>query len=129
MGAGRMKPMTAAELHKLLVDAVAAAHQELSSVTDETDPAVGRARDILTSAIDRVMLAANGSNPERADVGDVVADIHDRRRMEACSCPCHADGRGNREWPLLVDPVGRMTACSQCREDHERMAPRRDSAA
>jgi len=129
MGGCRMRPMTPAELHKLLVDAVAAAHQELSSVEDESEPAVARAREILTSAIDRVINAANEADPESADVGDVVADIHDRRRLEACSCPCHADGHGNREWPLLADPVGRMTACSQCREDHERMAPRRDSAA
>ena len=124
-----MKPMTPAELHKLLVDAVAAAHQELSSVSDDADPAVARARDILTSAIDRVINAANEAHPERADVGDVVAEIHDHRRLEACACTCHTDGHGNREWPLLVDPVGRMTACSQCREAHERAAPRRDSAA
>lgn len=124
-----MKPMTPAELHKLLVDAVAAAHQELSSIEGETDPAVDRARDILTSAIDRVINAANETHPDRADVGDVVADIHDHRRMEACACTCHGDGRGNREWPLLTDAVARMTACSQCRDDHERMAPRRDSAA
>ena len=129
MGGGRMKPMTPAELHRLLVDAVAQAHQELTSVTGETDPAVERARDILTSAIDRVIHAANEANPDDADVGAVVADIHDRRRMEACSCPCHSDAHGNREWPLLADSVGLVTACSRCREDHERMVPRRDSAA
>lgn len=129
MGGGGMKPMTPAELHKLLVEAVALAHQELASITEETDPAVTRARDILTSAIDRVIHAANEAHAERADVGDVVADIHDHRRMEACACPCHSDGRGNREWPLLTDSVGLMTACSRCREDHERMVPRRDSAA
>ena len=124
-----MKPMTPAELHKLLVDAVAAAHQELTNVEGDTDPAVTRARDILMSAIDRVIHAANEADPERANVGDVVADIHDRRRMEACACPCHSDAHGNREWPLLVDSVGLITACSRCRDDHERMAPRRDSAA
>jgi hypothetical protein len=125
----RMTPMTPAELHKLLVEAVAAAHHELASLAEETDPAVTRARDILTSAIDRVIHAANETDPERADVGAVIADIHDRRRPEACACPCHSDGHGHREWPLLVDMVGRITACSRCREDHERMAPRRDSAA
>lgn len=124
-----MKPMTPAELHKLLIDAVAAAHEQLASVTDETDPAVERARDILTAAIDRVINAANETHPDRADVGDVVADIHDRRRLDACACTCHSDGHGNREWPLLADSVGLITACSRCREDHERMAPRRDSAA
>ena len=129
MGDGRMKPMTPAELHKLLVDAVARAHQELASVTGETDPAVERARDILTSAIDRVIHAANEANPDDADVGSVVADIHDRRRVEACACPCHSDGHGNREWPLLADSVGLVTACSRCREDHERRGRRRDSAA
>jgi len=124
-----MKPMTPAELHKLLVEAVAQAHQELASVTGETDPAVDRAREILTSAIDRVIHAANEANPDDADVGSVVADIHDRRRMEACACPCHSDGHGNREWPLLADSVGLVTACSRCREDHERRGRRRDSAA
>ena len=129
MGGVRMKPMTPVELHKLLVDAVAAAHRELVSVSDETDPAIGRARDILTSAIDRVIHAASKTHAETADLGAVVADIHEQRRTEACACDCHSDGRGNREWPLLVDEVGRMTACSRCRDDHERMAPRRDSAA
>lgn len=124
-----MNPMTPAELHKLLVEAVAAAHEELSSVSDEADPAVIRARDILTSAIDRVLHAASEAHADQADIAGVVADIHGRRRTEACACPCHSDGHGHREWPLLADTVGRITACSQCRDDHERMAPRRDSAA
>ena len=38
MGGVRMKPMTPAELHKLLVDAVAAAHQELASVIGRNGP-------------------------------------------------------------------------------------------
>lgn len=122
-----MKPMTPAELHKLLIDTVVAAHQELESAQD--DPAVRRAHDLLTSAINRVIHAAHRSYTERADVGGVVADIHDRRRMEACPCSCHSDGHGNREWPLLSDSVGLVTACSRCREDHERATPRRDSAA
>ena len=124
-----MKPMTPAELHKLLVETVVAAHQELDSISDPADPAVRRAHDILASAINRVIHAAHESHSERADVADVVADIHDRRRMEACGCECHADGNGNREWPLLSDSVGLVTACTRCREAHERAAPRRDSAA
>jgi hypothetical protein len=124
-----MKPMTPAELHKLLMETVVAAHQELEGATEPAEPAVRRAHDILTSAINRVIHAAHRSYGEPADVGSVVADIHDRRRMEACPCPCHSDGHGNREWPLLTDSVGLVTACSRCREDHERAAPRRDSAA
>jgi hypothetical protein len=123
-----MKPMTPAELHRLLLETIVAAHQELDSMAERTDPAVNRARDILTSAINRVIHAAHQSYTERADVGSVVADIHDHR-MEACGCVCHSDGQGNREWPLLSDSVGRVTACSRCRDDHERAAPRRDSAA
>lgn len=124
-----MKPMTPAELHKLLMETVVAAHQELESASDHLDPAARRAHEILTSAINRVIHAAHRSHAERADVGGVVADIHDRRRMEACPCSCHSDGHGNREWPLLTDSVGLVTACSRCRDDHERAAPRRDSAA
>ena len=126
---GHMPPMTPAELHKLLVEAMVAAHQELDQTSDLADPAVRRAHEILTTAINRVIHAAHESHAERADVGDVVADIHDRRRMEACPCACHSDGQGNREWPLLADSVGRVTACSRCRDDHDRAAPRRDSAA
>ena len=121
--------MTPAELHKLLVEAVAAAHQELANASDKADPAVMRAHAILTSAINRVIHAAHEAFADQADVAKVVADIHDRRRMEACPCSCHSDGQGNREWPLLTDSVGRVTACSRCREDHERAVPRRDSAA
>jgi hypothetical protein len=124
-----MKPMTPAELHKLLMETVVAAHQELESASDHLDPAARRAHEILTSAINRVIHAAHRSHAERADVGGVVADIHDRRRMEACPCSCHSDGHGNREWPLLTDSVGLVTACSRCRDDHERAALRRDSAA
>ena len=124
-----MKPMTPAELHRLLLETIVAAHQELDSLSERADPAVNRAHDILTSAINRVIHAAHRSHTERADVGDVVADIHDRRHMEACPCSCHSDGQGNREWPLLSDSVGRVTACSRCRDDHERAAPRHDSAA
>jgi hypothetical protein len=123
-----MKPMTPSELHRLLLETIVAAHQELDG-TDQTDPAVQRAHEILTSAINRVIHAAHQAYTERADVGAVIADIHDRRRMEACGCSCHSDGQGNREWPLLSDSVGLVTACSRCREDHERAAPRRDSAA
>ena len=124
-----MKPMTPAELHALLMETVVAAQQELASAAEHDDPAVRRAYDILTSAINRVIHAAHQSYTERADVGGVVADIHDRRRMEACPCSCHSDGHGHREWPLLSDSVSLVTACSRCREDHERAAPRRDSAA
>ena len=124
-----MKPMTPAELHKLLMETVVAAHQELGNASDHDDPAVRRAHELLTTAINRVIHAAHRSYTERADVGSVVADIHDRRGMEACGCACHSDGHGNREWPLLADSVGLVTACSRCREDHERAAPRRDSAA
>lgn len=124
-----MTPMTPAELHKLLTDAVIAAHQELESVTEYTDPGVRRASDILTSAIDRIIHAANEAYPQSADVGGIVAHIHDHRRLESCPCTCHADGHGQREWPLLTDSVARVTACSQCRADHDRTAARRDSAA
>src|SRR6185503_2703690 len=74
-----MKPMTPAELHRLLLETIVAAHQELDSISERTDPAVNRARDILTSAINRVIHAAHKSYAERADVGSVVADIHDHR--------------------------------------------------
>jgi len=124
-----MNPMTPAELHKLLVEAMMAAHKELEKVADHDDPAVRRAHDVLSSAINRVIHAAHEAHGEQADVGAVVADIHDRRRMEACGCSCHADGHGNREWPLLSDSVARVTACTRCRDDHERAAPRQDSAA
>ena len=123
-----MTPMTPAELHKLLVDTVVGAHQELESISEFADPAVRRAYDLLTSAIDRVLHAADAAHRDEADVADLVANIH-RRRMEACSCSCHSDGHGQREWPLLTDSVARITACTSCREDHDRMAPRRDSAA
>jgi hypothetical protein len=124
-----MHPMTPAELHKLLVEAVVAAHQELENSADLDNPAVRRAQNILTSAINRVIHAAHKGYRDQADVAAVVADIHDRRRMEACPCTCHTDMHGNREWPLLTDSVGLVTACSKCREDHERAVPRRDSAA
>jgi hypothetical protein len=124
-----MKPMTPAELHKLLTEAVIGAHQELADVLEHADPSVRRAHAILTAAIDRVMHAAHESHPDEADVGAVVADIHDRRTADACPCSCHSDGHGHREWPLLTDSVGRITACSRCRPDHDRAAPRRDSAA
>lgn len=120
--------MTPAELHKLLVDTVVAAHQELSSISELSDPAVVRAYELLTSAIDRVLNAAHEAHPDEADVDGVVAEIH-RRRLEACACSCHSDGHGQREWPLLTDSVARITACSSCRDDHDRMAPRQDSAA
>jgi hypothetical protein len=120
--------MTPAELHKLLIDTLIGAHQELASISEFADPAVSRAYELLTSTIDRVLHAANASHAEEADVADLVANIH-RRRMEACGCACHSDGHGQREWPLLADSVARITACSTCREDHDRMAPRRDSAA
>ena len=123
-----MTPMTPAELHKLLVAAVVGAHQELASVGEFADPAVVRASEILTSAIDRVLHAANEAHAADADVADLVANIH-RRRMEACACSCHSDGHGQREWPLITDSVARITACSSCRDEHDRMAPRRDSAA
>jgi hypothetical protein len=123
-----MTPMTPAELHKLLVDTVVGAHQELASISEFADPAVTRAYDILTAAIDRVLHAAHAAHPEEADLDGVVASIHSRR-VEACGCSCHSDGHGQREWPLLTDSVGRITACASCREDHDRMAPRRDSAA
>ena len=124
-----MNPMTPAELHKLLVEAVVAAHQELERLSEQSDPAARRAHEILTAAINRVIHAAHESFAERADVAAVVADIHDLRRMEACSCTCHSDVNGNREWPLLTDSVALVTACSKCRDAHERAAPRRDSAA
>jgi hypothetical protein len=124
-----MKPMTPAELHTLLTDAIMGAHQELVNVPEPADPGVRRAYEILTAAIDRVIQAAHDAFPDQADVGAVVADIHDHRTADACSCPCHTDGHGHREWPLLTDSVARITACSQCRPTHDRMAPRRDSAA
>jgi hypothetical protein len=124
-----MHPMTPAELHKLLVEAVVAAYQELEKASGGSDPAARRAHEILTAAINRVVHAAHEAFAEQADVAAVIADIHDRRRMEACACECHSDGHGNREWPLLTDSVGLVTACSRCREAHERAAPRRDSAA
>lgn len=126
---GRMNPMTPAELHKLLTEAVIAAHQELANVSEHADPSVRRAFEVLTAAIDRIIHAANEAYPDRADVATVIADIHGQRRLEGCPCPCHSDGHGQREWPLLTDSVARVTACSQCRADHDRMAPRRDSAA
>ena len=120
--------MTPAELHKLLVDTLIGAHRELASVSEFADPAVIRAFELLTSTVDRVLQAANASHADEADVASLVASIH-RRRIEACACSCHSDGHGQREWPLLTDSVARITACSTCREDHDRMAPRRDSAA
>ena len=126
---GPMHPMTPAELHKLLIEAISAAHQELTGGDEHEDPAVRRAHSILTSAIDRVIHAAHEADAAQANLGAVVADIHQHRRMEACPCTCHSDGQGNREWPLLGDSVGHITACSRCRDDHERAAPRRDSAA
>lgn len=126
---GLMHPMTPSELHKLLIEAIAAAHQELAGADAHEDPAVRRAHEILTSAIDRVIHAAHEAHSAQANLGAVVADIHRQRRVEACPCTCHSDGNGNREWPLLADSVGSITACSRCREDHERAAPRRDSAA
>jgi hypothetical protein len=120
--------MTPAELHKLLLDTVVGAHKELATVGEFADPAVLRAIELLTSAINRVLHVANEAHADEADVADVVANIH-RGRIEACACPCHSDGHGHREWPLLTDSVARITACANCREDHDRVTIRRDSAA
>lgn len=124
-----MKRMTAAELHKLLTEAIMGAHQELSRSPSHDDLHVRRAHEILTSVMDRIIFAAHRAYPDRADISAAIP-LHDPRRaiVEACPCDCHADGQGRREWPLVTDSLGEITACSRCRDSH-RLAPPQDSAA
>jgi hypothetical protein len=117
-----MPRMTPAELHKLLTDAVMAAHRELATAADAEfhDPSVRRAFEILTEAMDRVMLAASEAYPDDPDVAGLIAHVHQPpEQLDACSCTCHSDGHGHREWPLLTDFVGGVTACSRCRPKHK----------
>jgi hypothetical protein len=114
--------MTPAELHKLLTDALIAAQRELANAatTEFPDPSVQRAHEILKHAMDRVMLAASQAYPDDPDVAGLIAHIHQPlEQLDACSCPCHSDGHGMREWPLLDNVVGEITACSQCRPKHK----------
>lgn len=124
-----MKRMTPAELHKLLTEAIMGAHQELSRSPSHDDLHVRRAHEILTSVMDRIIFAAHHAHPERADISAAIPR-HDPHRplAEACPCHCHADNLGRRDWPLLTDTLGEITACSRCRDAH-RVAPPQDSAA
>jgi hypothetical protein len=125
-----MKHMTPAELHKLLTEAVIGAHQELSSVASHDNPHVRRAYELLTSTMDRVIFAAHQANPDRSDISAAVGTAHHSRgESDACGCDCHADRQGRREWPLMTDSLGEITACSLCRDEHRRLMPPQDTAA
>lgn len=124
-----MKRMTPAELQKLLTEAVMGAHQELEQVGHE-NPHVRQAYELLTMAMDRVIYAAHQAYPDRPDISAAVDQIRDARgELSACPCECHTDRQGRREWPLLNDSLGEITACSRCRDDHQRLMPPRDTAA
>jgi len=125
-----MKSMTPAELQKLLTEAVIGAQQELASVATHDNPHARRAFELLTSAMDRVILAAHQAYPNRADISAAVGTVQEARgESAACACDCHADRQGRREWPLLTDSLGEITACSRCRDEHRRLMPPQDSAA
>ena len=125
-----MRKMTPPELNKLLVDAIMRAHQELTATDQHDDPHVRHAYDLLTSAMDRVISAGHLAFPHQADISAAIASIQDPHRdPTACPCECHSDGQGRRDWPLLTDALGEITACSACREDHERFRRPRDTAA
>lgn len=122
-----MKSMTPAELHKLLTEAVIGAQQELAKVSGHENPHVRRAYELLTSAMDRVIYAAHQAYPDRPDIS---AALGTTAELAACPCDCHSDRQGRREWPLLSDSLGEITACSRCRDEHRRMMPpQQDSAA
>jgi len=124
-----MKRMTPAELQKLLTDAVIGAHQELERAGHE-NPHVRQAYELLTAAMDRVICAAHQAYPDRTDLSAAVKSINDSRgELAACPCECHSDRQGRREWPLMSDSLGEITACSRCRDNHQRLMPPRDSAA
>lgn len=121
--------MTSAELHKLLTQAVIGAQQELASGGYDS-PHVRRAYELLTSVMNRVIYAAHHAYPDRVDFAAAMRVAHDvRGEFGACPCACHSDGHGRREWPLLSDAVGEITACARCRDDHPRLMPPQDSAA